>query len=232
MLRLIIDFDGPVMDVSERYYQVYCYCLKQTQLPQQPLQQLTKSEFWELKRSKVPEQQIGLLSGLETAQAEEFAQLRRQTVHQLSYMVYDCPVAGAISTLEKIQSLGIDLAVMTMRRTKELETAFAQYGLWRFFPPERRYCLSDDYVKTADVKDKPLLMERAMEELPPASQVWMVGDTEADIIAAKTHGIPVIGVLSGIRNRQQLERYQPDFIVNNLEEAVSLMSTASPTNRI
>lgn len=220
MLRLITDFDGPIVDVSERYYQVYCYCLEKTQLPQQPIRQLTKSEFWELKRAKVPEREIGLLSGLETAQAEEFSQLRRQTVHQLSYMIYDRPIPGAISTLEKIQSSGFDLAVMTMRRTRELEMAFAQYDLWRFFPPDRRYCLSDDYIKTADVKDKPLLMERALQELPPATEVWMVGDTEADIIAAKTHGIPVIGVLSGIRNRGQLERYQPDFIANNLDEAL------------
>jgi phosphoglycolate phosphatase-like HAD superfamily hydrolase len=226
MLRLITDFDGPVMDVSERYYQVYCYCLEKTQQPQQPLQQLAKSEFWELKRAKIPERQIGLLSGLEAAQAEEFAQLRRQTVHQLSYMIYDCPVPGAISTLEKIQNLGIDLAVMTMRRTCELETAFAQYNLWRFFPPNRRYCLSDGYVKTADIKDKPRLMERALQELPPAPEVWMVGDTEADIIAAKTHGIPVIGVLSGIRNREQLERYEPNFIANTLAEAFNLIAPA------
>jgi phosphoglycolate phosphatase-like HAD superfamily hydrolase len=226
MLRLITDFDGPVMDVSERYYRVYCSCLEKTQLPHQPVQQLTKAEFWELKRAKVAERQIGLLSGLEAAQAEEFTQLRRQTVHQLSYMIYDCPVPGAISTLEKIQNRGIDLAVMTMRRTRELEAAFAQYDLWRFFPPERRYCLSDDYVKTADVKDKPRLMERALRELPPAPEIWMVGDTEADIIAAKTHGIPVIGVLSGIRNREQLERYEPNFIADTLDEALNLIAPA------
>ena len=225
MLRLITDFDGPIVDVSERYYQVYCYCLEKTQLPQQPIRQMTKSEFWELKRAQVPEREIGLLSGLETAQAEEFSQLRRQTVHQLSYMIHDCPVPDAISTLEKIQKLGLDLVVMTMRRTRELEMAFAQYDLWRFFPPERRYCLSDDYIKTTDPNDKSLLMERSLQELPPATEVWMVGDTETDIIAAKNHGIPVIGVLSGIRNREQLERYQPEFIVNNLDEALNLIAS-------
>lgn len=228
MLRLITDFDGPIVDVSERYYQAYCYCLEQTQLPHQPIRQLTKSEFWELKRAKVPEREIGRRSGLETAQTEEFSQLRRQTVHQLSYMIHDRLVPGAISALEKIQSFGFDLAVMTMRHTRELEMAFTQYDLWRFFPPNRRYCLSDDYIKTADVKDKPLLMARALQELPAATEVWMVGDTEADIIAAKTHGIPVIGVLSGIRNREQLERYQPEFIVNNLDQALNLITQNNP----
>ncbi len=225
MLRLITDFDGPIMDVSERYYQVYLWCLEQTKQPDQSVRQLSKSEFWQLKRSRVPERQIGILSGLEQSQTETFSQLRRQTVHTLPYLVYDQPIQGAISTLERLQQLDIDLVVMTMRRVHELELAFKQHDLQRFFQSDRRYCLSADYIKTADIKDKPLLMERALSELPPAADVWMVGDTEADIIAAKTHKVRVIGVLSGIRNRTQLERHQPDYIANNLSEAVDLIST-------
>jgi phosphoglycolate phosphatase-like HAD superfamily hydrolase len=51
----------------------------------------------------------------------------------------------------------------------------------------------------------------------------MVGDTEADIAAAKSHDIPFVGVLSGIRDRDRLEHYQPNFIVNNLSEALDLI---------
>jgi phosphoglycolate phosphatase-like HAD superfamily hydrolase len=68
----------------------------------------------------------------------------------------------------------------------------------------------------------------------------MVGDTEADILAAKRHGVKVIGVLCTdsrlpmadatlryrhcpLGNRAQLERYAPDIIVNNLGEAVDLV---------
>ena len=50
----------------------------------------------------------------------------------------------------------------------------------------------------------------------------MVGDTEADILAAQRVGIPAIAVLSGIRDREQLERYQPDYIVENLAAAGDL----------
>lgn len=228
MLRLITDFDGPIMDVSERYYHVYKLCLAQTKQPQQQTSQLSKSEFWQLKRARVPEQEIGILSGLDSSQAEKFAQLRRQTVHQVPYLVHDRLYPGARETLEQIQHLGFELVVMTMRRLRELEAAFTQHDLGRFFPPDRCYCLSNDYVKTGDVKDKPLLMKRALTELPPASDIWMVGDTEADIVAAQTHQIKVIGVLSGIRDRAQLERYQPDYIVNNLAEAVDLVTATMP----
>lgn len=222
MLRIITDFDGPIMDVSERYYQVYKFCLAQIAYPEQAIQQLPKSEFWRLKRAQVPERQIGLLSGLDDLQSKEFARLRRQTVHTQPYLKYDTPIAGATETLDRIQALGIDLIVMTMRRTSELEEAFSRCDLGRFFTPDRRYCLSEDYVKTTDIADKPLLMQRAIAELPPAES-WMVGDTEADIAAAKTHGLKVISVLSGIRDRTQLSQYQPDWVATDLAEAVNII---------
>lgn len=223
MLRLITDFDGPIMDVSDRYYRVYQQCLAETQRSGQPVRELPKAEFWDMKRARVPETEIGILSGLDAAQARDFAQKRRQTVHTLPYMIYDRPVPTAVETLEKVQRAGVDLAVMTMRRVRELDEAFNRCNLGQFFPENRRYCLPNDYVKTGDVKDKPLLMARALAELPQASDTWMVGDTEADIIAAKTHGVKVIGVLCGIRDRTQLEIHQPDLIANNLSEAVEII---------
>lgn len=222
MIRLITDFDGPIMDVSERYYQVYQFCLEATGQPDQILRPLSKAEFWALKRSQVPEVEIGIRSGLEPPQAKAFSKLRKETVHTLPYLRYDAPIPGAIETLERAQNLGFDLAVMTMRRVRELDEAFQRCNLGRFFSENRRYCLSDTYVKTADVKDKPLLMERALAELP-SIPTWMVGDTEADIVAAKSHGIPMISVLSGIRDRDRLSQHQPDWIVANLEEALEVV---------
>lgn len=223
MLRLITDFDGPVMDISERYYRVYEFCLAQTQYPGQPLNILSKSEFWEMKRSCMPEAEIGRISGLTSEQAEQFAQWRRQTAHALSNLVYDQPAPHAFNALERVQQAGVDLAVATLRRERELEEAFTRCNLARFFSPERCFCLHNDYVKTGDVNDKPLLLQNALAQLPPASEVWMVGDTEADIIAAKSNQVKAIAVLCGIRNRPQLERYQPDVIVNHLSEAVDVI---------
>jgi len=212
------------MDVSERYYRVYQDCLKKAKRPEQKIRQLSKLEFWQLKRGQVPEKQIGIISGLDEEQAREFAQLRRYTVHTLPYLIYDQIGIGVVETLEKIKKQGIDLVVMTLRRTRELEEPLNRFDLNHFFPPEKRYCLTNEYQKTTDVQDKPLLMAKALAELSPATDIWMIGDTEADIISAKTYKIKVIAVLSGIRDRTQLETYQPDFIVNNLAEAVDLVA--------
>jgi phosphoglycolate phosphatase-like HAD superfamily hydrolase len=223
MLRLITDFDGPIMDVSERYYRVYQFCLEKTRQPNQSVTQLPKAEFWQLKRLRVPEKQIALNSGLDEAQAQEFTLLRRQTVHTQPYFEYDSLIPGAVETLHQIQHLGIDLAVMTMRRVRELDYALQKYNLGQFFPANRRYCLSNDYVKTRDTEDKPLLMARAIKELPPITNTWMVGDTEADIVAAQKHGLHVVAVESGIRDRTQLALYHPNYIVQDLSAALDLI---------
>jgi phosphoglycolate phosphatase-like HAD superfamily hydrolase len=228
MLRIITDFDGPIMDVSERYYQVYLLCLAQTKEAEQEIQTLSKAEFWTLKRSKTPEVSIGIQSGLTAEQASEFSQRRKELVHQLAYLKFDRIMPTALAALQQIQQQGIDLVVMTMRRDRELDYAFSQAPLTPFFPANRRYNLSNDYIKTKDELDKPLLMARAIQELPPADQTWMIGDTEADIAAAHSQQIPIIGVLSGIRDEPTLAKFQPDSIVANLPAAVSvILATAN-----
>lgn len=229
MLRIITDFDGPIIDVSERYYRVYQFCLAETRRPSQAITQLSKEEFWQMKRSRIPERQIGQHSGLDDEQARRFAQIRRETVHTLPYLVYDRLVPGAVAALTKLQEADVELVIMTMRRVRELEYALNQYDLTRFFPTHCRYCLGNDYIKTTDVEEKPLLMRQALAELPPTDRVWMVGDTEADIVAAQKHNIPVIAVLSGIRDRASLIEYHPDFVLENLDAAVTLILRCSLT---
>ncbi len=223
MMRIITDFDGPIMDLADRYYHVYQLCLDHVREPDQAINILTKDEFWTCKRAKVPEQQVGIASGLTADQAEIFKQIRDRTAHQLQYLSLDQIIPGSIAALERIQASGVELIVMTLRRTCELNAACEQYGLDRFFPPSSRYCLADDYHKQGDIKDKTQLMTQALAELKPEPNTWMIGDTETDLIAAQTHGIRVIGVLSGIRNRDLLVQYQPDLIVTDLAAAVDYL---------
>jgi phosphoglycolate phosphatase-like HAD superfamily hydrolase len=222
-MRIITDFDGPIMDLSDRYYHVYQLCLAQVREPDRSIRILTKAEFWAYKRAKISEQQVGIESGLTAAQSEVFKKLRDRIAHQLQYLSLDRVISGAIPALEQIQSSEVELIVMTLRRTCELNVAFEQYNLDRFFPIDRRYCLGDDYQKQGDIKDKTQLMAQALAELKPDPNTWMIGDTETDIIAAQIHGIRVVGVLSGIRDLDRLAQYQPDKIVDNLAAAVEFI---------
>jgi phosphoglycolate phosphatase-like HAD superfamily hydrolase len=222
-ITLCTDFDGPVVDVSERYYQVYRFCLHKVQQndPDIVLRVLSKAEFWGMKRAKVSEVEIGRQSGLNPAQAQEFSQCRRVTVHTFPYFEFDQILPGVRETLMDLRSQGIAPHIITMRRQRELTFALAQFQLSDLFAPDHRHCIGDDFVKTQDHLDKPVLMAQALAQIAPADPVWMVGDTEADIIAAQTHGIPVVAVLSGIRDEERLRAYQPDVIQPDLATAVA-----------
>ena len=101
MVRIITDFDGPISDVSERYYQVYLLSLEKNRHQTQQVRVLSKEEFWKLKRSRVPEKQIGIISGLEEKQAENFALLRKQTVHTQPFFDFDVLATGDVQALLK-----------------------------------------------------------------------------------------------------------------------------------
>ena len=106
-----------------------------------------------------------MLSGLKPEQAKIFSHLRRTNVHQMPYLIHDKLIDGAIATLEQTQQLGFELVVMTMRKEQALDVALEKYNLERFFPHHLRYCFDNDYLITLDIKDKPLLMAKALQEL-------------------------------------------------------------------
>ena len=147
--------------------------------------------------------------------------MRRDIVHTKPYFKYDRLIKNAVKALEKAQHADIDLAVITMRRRRELDPVLDKYNLRRFFSNDHIFCLNDDYVKTIDTQDKLQLMQSAQATLPVAEQQWMIGDTEADIIAAQNHNIPAIAVLSGIRNQAQLEKHKPNQIVLDLMTSIT-----------
>ncbi|MGQ9867156.1 MAG: HAD family hydrolase [Pseudanabaenaceae cyanobacterium] len=228
-VRLYTDFDGPLVDVAERYYRVYLECCERvpSDTPKLPL---SKNAFWELKRAQVPEREIAWRSGFQRPeQTAEFVRWRQALVHSAPFLVYDRPWPTAIAALEEAVAAGIDLAIVTMRRHRELLPAVAGYGLGHLFREDRRFCLADDYQKAGDTLDKPQLLRRAVTQLPPCTQAWMVGDTEADILAAKRNNIPSIAVTCGIRNETQLGLHHPEYIVRDLREAIALILQSAPS---
>jgi phosphoglycolate phosphatase-like HAD superfamily hydrolase len=229
-VRIITDFDGVIVDLADRYYHVYLLRLDRVRLPGQSVRVLTKDEFWALKRQRIEDAEFALKSGLTTAQVDIFVGLRDRNAHQLEYLHLDRLIPGAVAALEQIQSNSIELVLMTMRRACELKVAFERYNLGRFFPHPYCYCLSDSHHKQGDIHDKTNLMAQALIDLGRDEDTWMVGDTEADILAAQAHQIRVIGVRSGIRDEDSLGQYRPNEIVPNLAAAVELILSGKTTH--
>lgn len=226
-MRLISDFDGVIVDLSERYYQVYRWSLTQIAPDDQAITVLSKEEFWQLKRQQTPRDIIGQKSGLTEKQIPQFIELRNENAHSLENMVHDRLIDGSLEALQIAKDLGWEIMTVTMRRTSELAEIFKLYPeLGEFIPGDRRFTMPDAAERDRDLELKPLLLAETLITLPQDPQTFMVGDTEADIRAAQSQNIPVISVLSGIRDRQILEEYKPDFFAENLLAAVKLIQSA------
>jgi len=51
----------------------------------------------------------------------------------------------------------------------------------------------------------------------PYQKIYIIGDTQRDISAARSIGFPVISVASGNYSSSDLSKYDPDFLVQNLK---------------
>lgn len=60
-----------------------------------------------------------------------------------------------------------------------------------------------------------VLNETAWMSLSPHA-AWMVGDTEADILAGQAAGLSTVAVTCGIRSQAYLERFKPTYIRKDL----------------
>jgi phosphoglycolate phosphatase len=228
------DFDGPIIDVSDRYYSTYRLALKDTDRfyrefsPQPQLSKnlpspvLTKEQFWQMKQNRVPDREIAKRSGLSEEKIDFFLARVMKIVNRPDLITQDKLQPGASWALNLLRTQGTKLILVTLRDRLEATSILEQYGLRYLFTGIYGTDNSQAaYQNYAEVKTH--LLDRAMKHHLPAManshDSWMIGDTEADIIAGKAMGIPTIGLTCGIRSYQQLIQLQPTSIEPDLLSA-------------
>jgi phosphoglycolate phosphatase len=109
------------------------------------------------------------------------------------------------------------LAVVTTRARPEAYAFLAGSGLERFFP----VVITRQDVLRMKPHPEPVRAAAGMLGVAPEACV-MVGDTAADVRAARRAGAFAVGVLSGFGRRQELERAGADLILDYAEELLGL----------
>lgn len=220
VLTVFCDFDGPLVDVSDRYYNTYCIALSQTHeyyLSQEEffsVNFLSKQQFWQMKQERVCDQEIALRSGLQVQHIPYFVQQVRAIVNESSLLKKDKFHQGVNWALALLHSQGFRLVVVTLRAQEQVTQLLNNYGLLRLFSGV--YGTTDETIAYQNnVECKTALLKKALAE-QGNSRACMVGDTEADILAAQAVGICAIGLTCGIRSWTYLQQFQPDYIESSL----------------
>ncbi|OGU80496.1 MAG: hypothetical protein A2W11_13970 [Ignavibacteria bacterium RBG_16_35_7] len=207
------DLDGPILDVSEKYYRVYYDILSEHNCSQ-----LDKDEYWQLKRQRIPTNEILNYTKCKIT-LNKFHELWLNKIETPGYVKYDILQKGAFELLKKLH-LRESMVLVTLRKSREiLEKQLMDLNLSIFFKDvlssgdERRpkwkvkYNLINEYLN-GEIGDKNII----------------IGDTETDIITGNELGLKTIAVLNGIRTTELLTILNPDFICNSVEDLLNLKS--------
>ena len=130
---------------------------------------------------------------------------------------------GVVPMLEEL-SARMPLAVATSKSVVFAEPLLDALGLDRYFAVIAAAAADD----TAD--DKTAIVGRALRALDQPAAV-MVGDRSFDIVAARAHGLPAIGVSWGIGSVEELRAAGASVIVDDPGELVALLDGERPLGR-
>lgn len=83
-----------------------------------------------------------------------------------------------------------------------------------------------EHVENPKPHPEPIHKTLDLMNVKNTCNIWMIGDTELDLIAANSAGINSVGVLCGYGKEETLKEYT-SFIVNNPLEAVKLIKNIS-----
>lgn len=116
--------------------------------------------------------------------------------------------------LEELDQKGSTIALCTSREKFATVNILKYYNIDKYFKAFR----TRDDVKERNKKPKPdpeLLLE-IIEELGFNNKnAFMVGDTDADILAGKNANIKTVGVAWGYYTKEELDKYDPDYIIDD-----------------
>ncbi|HEY9878884.1 MAG TPA: HAD family hydrolase [Leptolyngbyaceae cyanobacterium] len=222
---LFCDFDGPIVDVSERYYATYRMGLDSLQAASRkqgftlPIRYLSKAQFWAFKQNRLPDRQIALWSGLEGTQIDDFLAYVGQIVNQPTLLHQDQLQPGVRQALKLLRCHGIRVVLVTLRSPDQVFDFLEQHHLdWAF---SGLYGMSQ--IEAAYTNQSNHKIERLRDAIADQHRYghstqssWMVGDTEADILAGQAAGLPTMALTCGIRSNGYLKAFRPTLLLPNL----------------
>ena len=199
-MLVIFDLDGTLIDTKQEILEVFS----------QAFENLGKKlDIYKMEKN------IGLpLEELLEALLGKYDERFEKEIKRIYYSPRERKIRVFPGLNEIIKNNDFKKAILTSKRRKTALTDLRYLSIDGYFPI---IIGADDVVKRKPCKEG---IEKIIElaNCKNKKDVFMVGDTEMDIMAAKNAGVKSIAVTWGFRDEDFLKKYGPDYIVHNPQE--------------
>lgn len=207
---IFLDLDGTLLDTSGRHYKLYRDILDKRRLSNSK-SKLSPEKFWKMKRTGIKTRDI-LPDYLSDKNIASFEDEWLQKIEKRSYLQYDKLFPGIKDTLSYLNR-EFDLVLVTLRNnTENLYWELSNLKLDSYF----KFIVNGKGPKKNLIKNYLINNHEGEKYL-------IVGDTEEDIKTGLELKMITISVTSGIRSKECLEQFNPDFCINNFKEILSII---------
>ena len=129
------------------------------------------------------------------------------------------PFPGAAKVLKHFNEKGIKTSLLTTKAQDQADKIIDHFG----FRESLSYVMGRRNGVAHKPSAEPLLIICDELGIHP-SETLMVGDTELDINCGKNAGALSCGVTYGYRTEENLKEFNPDFLINDINELKNLLS--------
>lgn len=195
-----VDLDGTIIGPWSRYYSVYCDISQDM-----GIQSLNFFKFVEIRREGIPT--VQLLPGINEKEKSFFLEQWYSFIELKEYLVKDRLFPRARAALSHMEERG-RLVIITLRtHHANLLDQVRDLSLGEYF---------DTILRQSPVESpqKAPLIRRYCYTLPEFG--YIIGDSETDVLAGRGLNIPTISVKSGIRSRDFLSGFLPDYVISGI----------------
>ena len=204
-LEIVVDLDGPILDVAERHFKVYSEIAAELGCARLPFE-----TYWAQKRVPLGAKRILELTAAAPAY-EAFAQRWLQEIERDVYLDIDTLQPGALTTLDRWNDSGHTIVLATMRQDgAALERQLRALGLRSRF----HAVVVCDRLGGAIGKAESVA---GVVGVAPANSCW-IGDTEVDVTAARRRGSVAWALSCGLRAATFLAAQHPDHLSEHLRD--------------
>ena len=203
--QIFFDLDGPILDVSEKYYRLYKDIV--SEMGGVPV---SKTRYWENKRNKTPETVTLNESRLPEELMPLYSEKRKALIETRRYWELDVVWPELFAYMNHSPLRGLIILVTLRFNRQALENELSFLGIRSWFASVLSSGGDQSQRPRAEIK-----IGMIREHFQRQVKGWFIGDTETDLRTGQNLGLNCAGVSFGIRTHKILSLESPNCIISN-----------------